>query len=220
MSNWTGNTVPNWYKDVGGARIDAKPNHSNDAGSLFQTDRGWEREIRYTDQHGNARAKRYVVVADRELQTDTAAVNITDVRIANATSYTTTEPTVAGSTAGDSFDIEMTFNQPVALSGVVTLALNGGTTDPLTAVYKSGNLTNKIVFTAPTNAEATTEELMISTTKTGAGTIVAWDTSTVAGSVHASGKSVVASANLALYGASVDTISASDNTGLANTVIE
>jgi hypothetical protein len=218
MSNWTGNTVPNYYKDIGDERINERPYHPNDAGSLFQTDRGWEREIVYTDQHGRTRTKRYVEVADRQSQTDTAAVYITDVRVANATDYSTTEPTVAGSTAGDSFDIEVTFNQAVALSGAVTLTLNGGTTDPLDATYKSGNMTSQIVFTADTSSETASDELMLSTAKGGAGTIVAWDR--ISNTVHASGLSVVASANLALYGATVDTISASDNTGLANTVVE
>jgi hypothetical protein len=218
MSNWTGNTAPNYYKDIGDERIDERPYHPNDAGSLFQTDRGWEREIVYTDQHGRTRTKRYVEVADREAQTDTAAVYITDVRVANATDYSTTEPTVAGSTAGDSFDIEVTFNQAVALSGSVTLTLNGGTTDPLSATYKSGNMTSQIVFTADTSSETASDELMLSTAKGGAGTIVAWDR--ISNTVHASGLNVIASANLALYGATVDTISASDNTGLANTVVE
>lgn len=218
MSNWTGNTVPNYYKDIGDERINERPYHPNDAGSLFQTDRGWEREIVYTDQHGRTRTKRYVEVADREAQTDTAAVYITDVRVANATDYSTTEPTVAGSTAGDSFDIEVTFNQAVALSGSVTLTLNGGTTDPLSATYKSGNMTSQIVFTADTSSETASDELMLSTAKGGAGTIVAWDR--ISNTVHASGLSVGASANLALYGATVDTITASGNHGIANTVVE
>lgn len=218
MSNWTGNTVPNYYKDIGDERIEERPYHPNDAGSLFQTDRGWEREIVYTDQHGRTRTKRYVEVADREAQTDTAAVYITDVRVANATDYSTTEPTVAGSTAGDSFDIEVTFNQAVALSGSVTLTLNGGTTDPLSATYKSGNMTSQIVFTADTSSETASDELMLSTAKGGAGTIVAWDR--ISNTVHASGLNVIASANLALYGATVDTITASGNHGLANTVVE
>lgn len=218
MSNWTGNTVPNYYKDIGDERIEERPYHPNDAGSLFQTDRGWEREIVYTDQHGRTRTKRYVEVADREAQTDTAAVYITDVRVANATDYSTTEPTVAGSTAGDSFDIEVTFNQAVALSGSVTLTLNGGTTDPLSATYKSGNMTSQIVFTADTSSETASDELMLSTAKGGAGTIVAWDR--ISNTVHASGLNVIASANLALYGATVDTITASGSHGLANTVVE
>ena len=219
MSNWTGNTVPNWYKDVGDERIDEKPYHSNDAGSLFQTDRGWEREIVYTDQNGRERVKRYVVVADRERQTDVSHINLTDVRVGNAVDYSTPEPTVAGSTAGDSFDVTVTFNQAVALSGgTVAFELLGGTTDPLPVTYKSGNMTSQIVFTADTSGETTADELLLSTSTTGAGTIVAWDRT--ANVVHPNGLSIGAAANVALYGATVDTITASGNHGLANTVIE
>ena len=219
MSNWTGNTVPNWYKDVGDERIDEKPYHSNDEGSLFQTDRGWEREIVYTDQHGRERIKRYVVVADRERQTDVSHIQITDVRVGNAVDYSTTEPTVAGSTAGDSFDITITFNQAVALSDDgVTMAVIGGTTPLLIPTYKSGNMTSQLTWSVDTSSETTGDELMLSTSTSGAGQIVAWDrTSNV---VHPNALAIPIAANVALYGASVDTITAAGATGLANTVIE
>jgi len=218
MSNWTGNTVPNYYKDVGDERIDEKPYHSNDAGSLFQTDRGWEREIVYTDQHGRERIKRYVVVADRERQTDVSHINITDIRVSNAVDYSTTEPTVAGSTAGDSFDYTITFNQAVAISGDVDLVVIGGTTPILTPTYKSGNMTSQLTWTVDTSSETTADELMLSTATVGAGQIVAWDrTSNV---VHPNALALPASANVALYGAVVDTITVGGGHGLANTVIE
>ena len=218
MPNWTGNTVPNYYKDLGDERIDEKPYHSNDAGSLFQTDRGWEREIVYTDQHGRERVKRYVVVADRERQTDVSHINITDVRVGNAVDYSTTEPTVAGSTAGDSFDITITFNQAVALSADVDLIVLGGTTPLLTPTYKSGNMTSQITWSVDTSSETTADELLLSTATSGAGQIVAWDRS--ANVVHPNGLTIPVAANVALYGATVDTITGSGNHGLANTVIE
>lgn len=226
MPNWTGNTVPNYYKDIGDERIDEKPYHSNDAGSLFQTDRGWEREIVYTDQHGNTRTKRYVEVADREAQTDTSDLVVTDIRVANATDYSTAEPTVAGATTGDSFDVVVTFNQPVAIenAGAVLRLLEEDATT-LDSTYKSGNLTNQLTFTFDTSSLSVSQELIIQTGIEGTGKIVAWDSAD--GTVHANGLEIAASGNLVNHGTYtgstpdlLDTITASDVAGVANVVIE
>lgn len=161
MSNWTGNTVPNWYKDIGDKRIDERPQHSNDAGSLFQTDRGWEREIRYTDQNGNSRVKRYVVVADREAQTDTSVIYVTDMRVANAADFTTSPATAAAAASGSGTQWTITFNQAVALSDSFTwqAAENDGTVGTVEATYLSGNLTNQITVEYDTGTFATSTDV-------------------------------------------------------------
>ena len=217
MSNWTSNTAPNYYTDIGDERVEERPFHPNDNGSLFQTDRGWEREIVYTDQHGNERIKRYVEIADREAQADVGYIQIMDVRVQNATDYSTARPTVNGGSAEDSFELEMTFNQAVAISGTVTLAVLGGTTPLLNPTYKSGNMTSQITWTLDTSSETAADELMLTSATSGAGTIVAWDR--ISNTAHVSTVATPVAANLAIYGASIQTISASDTVGLANTVV-
>lgn len=225
MPNWTGNTVPNYYKDLGDERIDEKPYHSNDAGSLFQTDRGWEREIVYTDQHGNTRTKRYVEVADRQRQTDLSDLVVTDVRVANATDYSTAEPTVAGATAGDSFDVVVTFNQPVAIEDGAVLRVLEEDATALDSTYKSGNLTNQLTYTFDTSALSVSQELILQTGLAGTNKIIAWDSA--AGTPHSNGLEIAATGNLVTHGTYtgttpdlLDTITASDVAGFANVVIE
>lgn len=217
MPNWTGNTVPNYYKDIGDERIDERPYHPNDAGSLFQTDRGYEREIVYTDQHGRERIKRYVEVADREAQADAGYIQITDVRVQNATDYSTARPTVNGGSTEDSFEVEITFNQAVALSSDPTLNILGGTTPLLNPTYKSGNMTSQITWTVDTSSETAADNLLLSTATSGSGTIVAWDR--ISNTAHASAVATSVAANLAIYGAEIQTITASGSHGLANTVV-
>ena len=76
---YQGNTEPNWYTDLTDNSVAAadfknannviydRPNHPNASENLEATDRGWERVVSYTDRHGNARTKREVVVATRDL---------------------------------------------------------------------------------------------------------------------------------------------------------
>lgn len=215
MSNWTGNSAPNWYQDVGDERINEKPYHSNDEGSLFQTDRGWEREIKYTDQHGRTRTKRYVVVADRQAQTDSGHIIITDVRIANATDYSTTPPTVAGSTAGDSYDYVITFNQAVALGDSFTWDVETtGTVS--TATYKSGNMTNQITLTVDTSGEASALPIALAVTPTVG--LDAWDAQ--ANAAFASPVTIAAAANTADLNGFPFYVLASDAVVTGNTQVE
>ena len=76
---YQGNTEPNWYTDLTDNSVAAadfknannviydRPNHPSASENLEATDRGWERVVSYTDSHGNARTKREVVVATRDL---------------------------------------------------------------------------------------------------------------------------------------------------------
>jgi len=221
MSNWTSNTAPNYYTDISDKTNDERPFHPNDNGSLFQTDRGWEREIVYTDQHGRTRTKRYVEIADREAQTDATHIHVTDVRVQNATDYSTAVPTVNGGSLGDSFDLEITFNQAVAITSpgfIINVLDEDGSPAVNVPTYKSGNMTSQLTWTIST-ATLTGAVMVTTEVISGSGDLVAWDR--ISNTVHSSGLTIpaTASANLAHYGAEITTITASGEHGIANTVI-
>ena len=210
MSNWTSNTAPNWYQDISDKQIDGRNFHPNDNGALSQTDRGWERILRYTDSAGTARTKSEVVVADREAQSDAVSLYVTDVRVANATDYTTATPTVAGSTAGDSYDIVVTFNQAVALGDAFTWDLENTPGTVAVATYKSGNQTSAITLTVDTSAETTAREISLNPAMTAVvGKLDSWDVAS--GAVGAN--------TAVLHGFPLQ-ILANDTACFANTVVE
>lgn len=214
MSNWTSNTAPNYYKDIGDERIEERPFHPNDEGSLFQTDRGWEREIVYTDQHGRTRTKRYVEVADRQAQTDAPSLYITDVRVQNATDYSTTVPEVRGGTAGDSYEIVLTFNQAVATgTGVTWDVVSTGTI--AAATYKSGNMTNTLTFEVDTSSESSTDQIMLRP-NTAVADVFTWDART--NTAIAVPSTLSPGTNAASYGFPFQVL-ASGAVGTANVVI-
>lgn len=217
MSNWTSNTAPNWYQNVADDVMDTRPSHPADNGALSQTDRGWERTIRFTDQNGNVRTKSEVVVADRQAQADTVSLYITDVRVANATDYSTATPTVAGSTAGDSYDIVVTFNQAVALGDAFTWDLENTPGTVAVATYKSGNQTSAITLTVDTSAETAARPISLNPAMTAVvGKLDSWDVASGA----AGTLTIAAGANTAVLHGFPFQILANDTACFANTVVE
>ena len=146
MPNWTSNTAPNYYKDLGDERSVERPYHPNDAGSLFLTDKGWERQVVYTDQHGRTRTKSYVEVADREAATDSSVIFITDIRVASSgANFTATPPTIAAGVVQwlITFNQAVTVNHPTETGNVWETKDSSAATG--IATYVSGSGTNQIL---------------------------------------------------------------------------
>ena len=208
MPNWTGNSAPNWFKDLSDSQSADRPNHPNGPiGDLYLDARGWVREVSYTDQHGRSRTKEEVVIADRQAQSESGTVFVTDIRVANAADFTTTPPTAAAAASGSGTKWVITFNQPVATGGSTTFTWGGsaddgpGTVTAFEATYVSGNLTNQITVEYDTSTFAATSPVGL----TGVCTlgVDAYDTSAGAAISSATVKNIPAGSDITSYATGV-----------------
>ena len=173
MSTWgantsTGNTVPTWYQDLTDAQTSARPNHPLNDDNLFATDEGWVREVSYTDNHGNARRKREVVIASGQLAANIGTLHVTDMKWGNVASQST-----VGSANVATFEI--TFNMPVSWATAPTAYANGTTWAGAAATLVSGNTTNKLTYRFTTNGTNYSVDSLNLPHHIINGTIIAWD---------------------------------------------
>ena len=171
MSTWgantsTANTVPSWYVDRSDAETKNRPNHPLDNDRVYAGDRGWIKEVNYTDQNGNTRRKYETIIANRQLSSDLGALHVTDFKWGNVA----TQSTVGVSNV---VTFEVTFNFPVSWATAPSVFANGATWAGASATLLSGNTTNKLTYAFTTNASPTNSLNVPHNTITG--TIVAWD---------------------------------------------
>ena len=123
-------------------------------------------------------------------------------------------PVVRGSTAGDSYDIEITFNQSVVVGDNFTWGIEA--VDAITtADYKSGNMTNQLTLTVDTSGATTAYPLSLTPVPDVA--LSAYDT--IAGAEVVT-KGIAASANAAILNGFPFQVLANDECVTANVVIE
>ena len=150
-ANGTSNTIPTWYRDTSATKKN-RPGHPNAAEPINFTDRGWERTINYTDQHGNVRQKREVVVANRQMTLDKVAggqkIYVVDLEWGNVS---------AGDTLanGEAFTFKVIFNQPVMIppsaSNVNWEYISSNDINTQLGYLISGNTTNVLTFEGTAN---------------------------------------------------------------------
>ena len=146
----TSNTTPNWYQKIQGTKFGSnytRHNHANRDNLQFD-DRGYEKTVQYTDQHGNTRTKTEVVVANRRLANNKSQpIYVVGLEFGNVAPGATM-------TQGQKFTFRVIFNQPVFIpdgSSTKWTYWAGGSTDVTNATYLSGNTTNVLTYVGTAN---------------------------------------------------------------------